>query len=70
MEKNDHNLIDNKIPKGMGIIEQIRALQGQEPTKKDVEEALRTPSPYPRPNTNKIYCGTELADKLQALLNL
>ena len=70
MEKNDHNLIDNNIPEGIGIIEQIRILQElrHKPTQKDMENTLRMP--YLKPNTNIIYYGIELAENLQAHLNL
>jgi hypothetical protein len=63
MEKNVHNLTDNDIPKGMGIMEQIRNHN------RDAEQSGELLSPPPHSNTITIFCGSEVAEKLQATLN-
>ena len=65
MERNDHNPKDNKSP--IGLMEHIRL---QEITTEDVDLRAALSRPWRPPNTDKIYCGIELADQLQALLNL
>lgn len=65
MEKNDHNLIDKKSP--IGLMEYVRE-QESKPANISIRNALL--APYRPPQTNKITCGIELAENLQALLNL
>ena len=61
MEKNKQNL-NHK---------QTRILKYVRPTSSGITDILvRLSQPYPSPKTNIISCGTELAVKLQALLNL
>ena len=65
MEKNDHNLID-KNPQ-IGLMEYIRE-QESKPATISIRDVLM--APYRPPEINKITCGTDLAEKLQGLLNL
>ena len=64
MEKNDHNQTDNNHP--IGLMEYIRSQEEKTETLSLREELQK---PYKPPQTNKFYCGIELADQLQALLN-
>jgi len=65
MEKNDHNLIDKKSP--IGLMEYVREQENKLVTI-SIRDALMRP--FRPPETNKITCGTDLAIKLQGLLNL
>jgi hypothetical protein len=65
MEKKDHNPKDNK-PK-IGLMEYVRLQQN---VTEDIDMLTALSRPWIPPNTDKIYCGTDLADKLQGLLNL
>lgn len=63
MEKNDHNQTVNKP---ISLMDHIRMTE-QSAKDVDVREVLSRP--WTPPNTYKIYCGIEVAEKLQTLLN-
>ena len=65
MEKKDHNPKDKKSP--IGLMEYIRS---QQETTESVDMREELLKPYRPPKINTITCGTELAEQLQALLNL
>ena len=64
MEKNDHNRKDNKPISLMGHIRLVEEAAKQ--NKVDIKKELSRP--WRSPNTNKIYCGVEVAKRLQDLL--
>jgi len=51
---------NNKV----GILEHIRNTERQ-PTKEEINEAIKKAfsQPFRKPNTDKIYCGIEFAEK-------
>ena len=63
MEKNDHKQTDNK-PK-IGLMEHIRMT---EESAKDIDVREVLSRPWKPPETNKLYCGIKLAERLQTLL--
>ena len=62
MEKRDHNQKDNNPP--IGLMGYIRS---QERTIKEIDVREELLKPFRPPQTNTLYCGTELAEHLQAL---